>query len=649
MKRGRMRRYQDVAMNEQDNLPKQVGRYEIKRLLGAGAMGSVYLAEDPRIKRKLAIKVVKLDAIRNEADRNEFLARFQREAEVSGVLNDPGIVTIYDVGDSEAGPFLAMEYVAGKPLDSLIKSGEMAKMPLRAKLQIAAGVAAALDHAHTHGIVHRDVKPGNVMLTEEGRPKLMDFGIAKREDASLTQTGTFLGTPSYASPEQIKEGHATLRSDIFSFGVMVFEMLSGVLPFPGTSINTILYRIVNEPPLDVKPPVVGLLPERWQSIFSRVLSKDPSGRYPSCASFLRDLLDAAVDLDKNDRLELVGVLKAGPGAVAPPVLQRAHDETMFMPAEKPASRRSWPKVAGILLVAAALGGGAWWLFRGTGTRTMTVATVPSQARVLRGGQELGTTPLPVPLKAGDQLVVERPGYLPQTVTFDGTALPTLELKPRITEEMLRTTPEGATVVMDGQTLPGVTPMPVAAWDQSRKHEVTFTKGDLTLPVTFLEGEAPGAQWYTLVSAQEAALTGEVKTVDATTPGILRIAAEYAVRVRSESQDYGEVAPGGKLSLPPGTHRLKLSSPKVFYAETRTVTIQPGQAASLALPGLVNLTVETYPSSGIVVINGISTGVESDGGTPIRVVKGAHRVTIQGKSGGAQAVDLSGDKHLKFKV
>ena len=150
-------------------------------------------------------------------------------------------------------------------------------MPLRAKLQIACGVAAALDHAHAHNIVHRDVKPGNVIITEDGRPKLMDFGIAKREDASLTQTGTFLGTPSYASPEQIRRASATLLSDVFSFGVMIFELLSGSLPFPGASINTILYKIVNEPPLEVKPPVSGLLPDGWQRVFSKVLAKNSSG------------------------------------------------------------------------------------------------------------------------------------------------------------------------------------------------------------------------------------------------------------------------------------------------------------------------------------------------------------------------------------
>ena len=293
-------------MIESENFPRRVGRYEIKALLGAGAMGSVYLAEDPRIKRKLAVKVVKLDTIRNEAERQEFLARFQREAEVSGVLNDPGIVTIYDVGDSEVGPFLAMEYVSGRSLDAVIRAGDLA---LKDKLGIAAGLAAALDHAHAKGIVHRDVKPGNVMLTDENKPKLMDFGIAKRDDASLTQTGTFLGTPSYASPEQIKEGLASASSDVFSFGVLVFELLSGTLPFPGTSINTILYRIVNEPPVDVDPPVAGLLPEGWQRTFHKVLAKHPQERHATCGAFVRELLDTAMDLGRTERMQLLGGLR----------------------------------------------------------------------------------------------------------------------------------------------------------------------------------------------------------------------------------------------------------------------------------------------------------------------------------------------------
>ena len=258
-------------MADFDNLtfPEMIGRYQVLRLLGSGAMGSVVLAEDPRIKRKVAIKLMKLDAVRTEADQHEFLARFQREAEVSGLLNHPGIVAIYDVGEVDGyGPFLAMEFVAGRPLDGIMKEGP--NLSLKEKLRIAVGLAEALDHAHAKGIVHRDVKPGNVMVGEDGRPKLMDFGIAKREDASLTQTGTFLGTPSYASPEQIKEGTVDNRSDIFSFGVLVFELMSGQSPFPGTSINTILYRIVNEPPVEVQPPVLGIIPEGWHRVFSKV-------------------------------------------------------------------------------------------------------------------------------------------------------------------------------------------------------------------------------------------------------------------------------------------------------------------------------------------------------------------------------------------
>jgi len=194
-----------------------------------------------------------------------------------------------------------------KTLDALLKGG--GNLTLKEKLAIASGIAAALDHAHDKGIVHRDVKPGNVMITEDRRPKLMDFGIAKREDASLTQTGTFLGTPSYASPEQIKEGKATGLSDVFSFGVVIFELLSGQLPFPGTSINTILYRIVNEPPAEIKPPVTGLLPDAWQKVFQKVLAKSPKDRYPSCSAFVKDLIEGASDLDKDSRTELLGQLR----------------------------------------------------------------------------------------------------------------------------------------------------------------------------------------------------------------------------------------------------------------------------------------------------------------------------------------------------
>ena len=634
-------------MNETDNLPRMIGRYEIKRLLGEGAMGSVYLAEDPRIKRKLAIKVVKLDAIRNENDRSDFLIRFQREAEVSGVLNDPGIVTIYDVGDSEVGPFLAMEFVAGRPLDAYIKSGEMLAMPLGTKLRMAAGVAAALDHAHSHGIVHRDVKPGNVMVTEDGRPKLMDFGIAKREDASLTQTGTFLGTPSYASPEQIKEGHATTRSDVFSFGVMVFEMLSGTLPFPGNSINTILYKIVNEPPQDIKPPVLGLLQENWHRIFARVLAKNADERYPTCTAFVRDMLDSATELNPEVRQDILGLLKlSGPGT---PLLSRpAAEPPQALPSRSRRHGAGLRLALGITALAGLCIGG--YLLFGKGGTTVTLVAVPS-AQIFQGNKEIGPTGVPHPMKVGETVTLRRAGFEPLDFTFTGgDTAPKLPLRPRITQETLRTIPEGATVVMDGQLLNGSTPLTVKAWNQSQKHDVTFThsREAKTLLTQFVEGEAPGNQVYTLVSLAEAATTGEVKTVDANTPGSLKVTGEFSVHVSLNGREQGEAGGNAKVNLPAGTHKIELYNPKVFFKESRSITIQPGQLLTIPLPGLATITVETFPASGIVVIDGIATSSESDGSMPIRISKGQHVISIQGR-GGAHTVNLKGDQLVKFKL
>jgi tRNA A-37 threonylcarbamoyl transferase component Bud32 len=631
-------------MAESENLPKTIGRYQIKALLGSGAMGSVYLAEDPRIKRKLAVKVVRLDTIRTEAERQEFLARFQREAEVSGVLNDPGIVTIYDVGDSELGPFLAMEFVAGKPLDVLIKGGE--PMPLKHKLAIAAGIAAALDHAHSKGIVHRDVKPGNVMITAENKPKLMDFGIAKRDDASLTQTGTFLGTPSYASPEQIKEGVASSRSDVFSFGVLMFELLSGTLPFPGTSINTILYKIVNEPPVAVNPPVDGLLPDGWQRTFLKVLAKNPLDRHPSCSAFVRELVDTAQDLGRTERMQLLGGLRPNDqGTAAIAVLPHAAT-LVSTPLAKGRRAWLWPVVAGGV-VAAALGGG---LLLKKGPSQVLIDSVPGQATVRKAGLELGTTPLSLLLRPGDSLSLERKGFLPRTYQFHpGDTPDKLQLEPVRSEETLRTDPPGAMVVLDAVKLDGVTPLKVPAWNQGQKHDLTFTKDGQGLAFTLLAGETPGTRVFTLAPAAQTRPTAIARSVDVNAPGGIRLSGEYPVRVRLDGKDLGELRASAQVPAAPGSHRLELSNGKVFFKEARTVTVNPGQTVTVPLPALGRLTVETFPNSGMVVLDGIPTQVESDGDTGIQVARGAHTVTIQGHPGVAKAVEVQADSPLKFKL
>lgn len=632
-------------MDEQAKEPQTVGRYEIKKLLGSGAMGSVYLAEDPRIKRKLAIKVVRLAAIRSEADRQDFLMRFQREAEVSGLLNDPGIVTIYDVGDSDVGPFMAMEYVPGRPLDALIKSGESQKMDLGAKLSLAAGIASALDHAHAHGIIHRDVKPGNVMLTEDGRPKLMDFGIAKREDANLTQTGTFLGTPAYASPEQIREGKTTLRSDIFSFGVLVFELLAGGLPFPGSSINTILYRIVNENPAEVDPPVLGLAAGAWQRIFNRALAKHPEERYPTCGEFIKDLVDSVTGLGPEDRLSLLQGLRqiVPPQAgiqLSHPASASPHEGTIVA---RPRRSPILPIVAGAVIVVAA---GGFFLFRGRSGKSVTLISRPPQAKVLKDGREVGVTPLVLPLKPGERLMVEHRGFEPQEFVYQSGASTELDLRPIVSNEVLRTEPSGAMIVLDSVPLKDHTPATVS-WDQGKKHNLTFTKDQLSFSQEFLEGETPGTKTFSLTSGQEAAKPAESK--DPSAPAGLRLAGGFSVRVKVDGKDAGELRPGATLKLTPGTHRLDLVNAKVFYRDNRSVTVTPGQQLSLVTPGLANLTVVTFPSSGMVTIDGVTTSIESDGSTAIEIAKGKHSVGIAGHPGSNRSVDLNADTTLKFKL
>lgn len=624
----------------QNPLPSTIGRYEVKRLLGSGAMGSVYLADDPRIKRKVAVKVVKMDAMRSDADRHEFMMRFQREAEISGLLNHPGIVAIYDVGESELGPFLAMEFVPGLPLDDLIKSGN--PLALKDKLKIAAGVAEALDHAHIAGIVHRDVKPGNVMITEDGRPKLMDFGIAKREDANLTQTGTFLGTPSYASPEQIREGVVDGRSDLFSFGVLVFEMLSGASPFPGNSINTILYKIVNEPPLEVQPPVLGILPGGWQRIFSRALAKKPADRYATCTAFIKDLTEAATEIEKQDRRELLGIMHLNTDVPVPPILSRAHEETHVHPISITVAQRKSKGgiIAASILGIGVIGAGGWYVLKGSGTRVL-VKSEPANATIFVNGKALETpTPFSVALKAGDKVKVERKGFEPVEYPFDpNKEMPVFTLSGIESEIMLKSDPSGASVTFDNQALAKVTPMPVK-WNQGVKHDLTLQKGDLRFSRDYLPGDPPPSDPMKLGNQEDLAPT------DPTAPATLKLSGGFSVRVRVDGKDQGELTASSKLQLTPGPHKLELSNAALFFRETRTITVKGGQSVPVAVPGIAHITVETFPGLDKVSVDGTPTGVDSDGSSSITLSRGAHVISVKGTR---YPVNISGDQKVRFKI
>lgn len=627
-------------MTDSAKNPKTIGRYEVVRLLGAGAMGHVYLAEDPRLKRKVAIKVVRQDAFRSDEDRKEVLARFEREAEISSLLNDPGIVTIYDLGDSEDGPFLAMEFVPGKPLDSLIKSGEAMALPMADKLTFLRALGAALDHAHSKGITHRDIKPANVMVTEDGRPKLMDFGIAKKEEVGLTQTGTFLGTPSYASPEQIREGSVSPLSDVFSFGVLAFEYLSGILPFPGTSINTILYRIVHEPPQELEHPVSGVLPDCWRRIFLKVLAKTPSERYASCAAFLTELTAACQPapgtVTLRERAADLGLeTVAGRSSVVVQSKLEAPD------AGRTHGSRAWMwGVAALTVGGLALGG---WLWKGGQGTPVTIEATPAGAKVVQNGRDLGETGVALLLKPGQAVTVVRPGFEPATVVVTaGQRTFPVTLKERVTEEVLKTDPEGAKVVMDGKPLEGATPLKVS-WAQAHPHTLQFTATgggqELVLGRDFREGETPNGQVFKLPPVSAAAPTN--------TMGTLRLQGEFGVTLKVDGRSRGEVKAGAAVPLEPGVHRLELVQSSVFFRMERTVTILPGKTETLALPPVFRIKVSSAPGEGQVMIDGVRTEVASDGEFPIKVAQGSHKIAVvrDGVARGHKEVQISRDETI----
>src|SRR6201997_3058289 len=265
----------------------KAGRYEILGELGRGAMGVVYRATDPVIGRTVAVKTIRLSEEGTGLSRPELLTRFQTEARAAGLLTHPNIVVVFDAGEEDGLYYITMELVEGKSLQVLLDGGHA--FPLPRTLRIMDQTCSALQFAHERNVVHRDIKPANLMLTADDTVKITDFGTAKiLQFGTIQQTAHVMGTPSYMSPEQVKGRAVDGRSDIFSLGVMLYEMVTGEKPFPGQNITTVIYKIVNEepvPPKQVDPTVHPGI----SAVVMRALAKDPDTRYQSCREMLEDL------------------------------------------------------------------------------------------------------------------------------------------------------------------------------------------------------------------------------------------------------------------------------------------------------------------------------------------------------------------------
>jgi serine/threonine-protein kinase len=257
-------------------------------------MGTIYLGHDPLIDRKVAIKLIRADLLGGE-ERADYLARFQREAQAAARCAHPNIVAVYDYAVHDGNPFLAMEYVEGSNLSQVLKqSGRFAPA---AAVRVIGQVLDALACAHGFGIVHRDVKPANILLLADERVKMTDFGISRVDTSALTQAGSVIGTPSYMSPEQCLGEPAGPRSDLFSAGIVLYELLSGAQPFTGRNMTEIVFHVINNPPPDIRV-IRTDLPPALVAVVQRALRKEPEQRFASAhemAEALRRVPDASAD------------------------------------------------------------------------------------------------------------------------------------------------------------------------------------------------------------------------------------------------------------------------------------------------------------------------------------------------------------------
>ena len=264
----------------------KAGRYDLREELGRGAMGVVYHGFDPVIGRDVAVKTMHLTEAGTGMSHEELIARFQTEARAAGLLTHPNIVVVYDAGEEDGLFYITMEFVAGRSLQSLVDSHQ--PFPLARVMKLMEQVCSALDFAHQHNVVHRDIKPANLMLTPEDTVKITDFGTAKILQFGTAQTAHVMGTPSYMSPEQVKGKPIDGRSDIFSLGVILYELMTGEKPFPGQNITTVIYKIINEEPIPPRSLDSSIHPG-LSAVITKALAKEPSERFQSCHEFLNAL------------------------------------------------------------------------------------------------------------------------------------------------------------------------------------------------------------------------------------------------------------------------------------------------------------------------------------------------------------------------
>ncbi len=352
-----------------------LGKYEIKRLLGRGAMGTVYEGWDPIIERRVAIKTVKLPEMA-DTETEEELARFRRGAQAAGRLTHPNIVGVFDYGETNDLAYIVMEFVDGPTLKALLDKQD--RFALADTTRIMEELLAGLQFSHERGVVHRDIKPANVMLTSGGQLKIADFGIARIESSSMTQAGTLLGTPAYMSPEQFMGQVVDARTDIYSSGVLLYQLLTGERPFEG-GLSAIMHKALNtEPPVPSQLSVTA--PPSFDPVVRRAMAKRPEDRFASAKAFAAAMRLALANQSEPVAGEGEATIVASPAPPTRPPVSDTPPPPRIAPAGPPARRSTMPAIAVAAVVVLGLAGvGAWWFVARTPAPTPQPAAKPPAA------------------------------------------------------------------------------------------------------------------------------------------------------------------------------------------------------------------------------------------------------------------------------
>jgi serine/threonine protein kinase len=386
--------------------PEKIGKYEIKRQIGRGAMGAVFEAYDSVIERRVALKLLRVDVFEPN-QMADVRARFKREAHSAGRLSHPHIVTIFDYGEHEGTPYIVMDFMSGKELSHHLDGGR--RMPLGEVVRVMGQLLGALAYAHESGVVHRDIKPANIFVLHDGSLKVVDFGVARIEASELTDTGAMIGTPAYMSPEQFLGLPVDARSDIFSCGVILYQLLTGDKPFTG-SVTTIMQKVLRQDP--VEPSALNpTLSHAWDAVVKRALAKKPDARYLSARQFSESIRAAhearaepsteptvmnvtadpappqtqvpapertyekTVPLGRAAGASQPGTQSA-PGTQSVPGMRSAPGMQSVPPMPSPGSGFPHLAVALTALVVISLGAGGWWLFLRPKAPEPVVAVAP---------------------------------------------------------------------------------------------------------------------------------------------------------------------------------------------------------------------------------------------------------------------------------